>query len=737
MLGEIFSLNYRNFVKSNAFILSQSRNLTPSSKYLALGFRNGFVISRLDYIVFLSKRSALFFFNSLIRGNKPCFALGSSMSKVSTSLVKDLFYNRISYARTWIPGLLTNYKNSLRYIKKSKDSFNLATMFGFPDIVVTFGYQRGLKDIVGECRTVGLPMIANVDSSVNLRLMNYFLVSNLHNPHTGYFLCSGFLRITYSARHFRVFRFFNYMKRYVRSIYLRRTLFVKLKSLKSRVKLTFFPVYLTSGKSYNNERINKACLYFFRFYKIFNYSNANLYHINFYKNHLATQQFRTFLFFRSTFLKILFKRERLRLLKSKIKSFTQNDFSILRSFNHSFLNSGFLETQRNLNKYIYKYLLFMVMDLNNSNSLINHYRNIRALLSKFKYFFLLKHKHFSFRKIARSIAKVIIRIACRLKLFSKNDLSRRVLKYVNRFALSKAFFFILLKQRIFLFQSILFYKYPNRKISSLPFRDFRNIKFRSKSDTVHKHKLFKSSYKTNFIFDLIKRDRFSSFESRIYSKILFSFYFLYLRITSASSKSRYFTSKYLPKKEDSNLDIFSKISMDLYKNRSKIINFLFSVPNYRGFLTKNKLVNNNFNVLTYRRIRLPLKRKKVLQRFRFQQRKLLKRTILKRFEEFFLIKGFLSLRKFILPNFDTYFSSFINRTKRRSRNYKYKINYKRFLMKYAPKRKKKVFPFRGFRYNKKRFFNKQKFNRRIFKNRFKKRFLKKKTFKHSPKLRKR
>lgn len=238
-----YKLKCSNFVSSGNLFVGAVEDINPNSKFAALGIRRRYVVADLNYSSFMSRRAALFLFGAFSRKARSLLSLGKQFasSYKIMSLCRSFL---VSYVRDWVPGLLTNFSALSSTLLKNKDTLlRIGCFFSFPDVLLMFGESYDIARILRESRLLGIPTVANIGSSLNIQYFTYTFLGDWSSYRASRFFINVFFSIVTEARRFRTVRHFIIFKRMVRSIYLRRTLKLKLRSFKL-VKL-----YLLLGRS--------------------------------------------------------------------------------------------------------------------------------------------------------------------------------------------------------------------------------------------------------------------------------------------------------------------------------------------------------------------------------------------------------------------------------------------------------------------------------------------------------
>jgi ribosomal protein S2 len=206
--------------------------INPESRFLALGTRKGHVIADLNYSSFLARRASLFLFGSLVRRSHPAVSFGYRFYDYE-DLFSEFSSLSLSYVRDWVPGLLTNYKVLFRTALKEEGALRrIGFFFQFPDILLMFGANDSMGFIVNEARAIRIPTIVTGDTSISFSRITYMLLSNYKSFKSTVFFVKLFLDLNAEALRFRTLRHYSIFKRFIKSIFLRRTLKSKLFSIK-------------------------------------------------------------------------------------------------------------------------------------------------------------------------------------------------------------------------------------------------------------------------------------------------------------------------------------------------------------------------------------------------------------------------------------------------------------------------------------------------------------------------
>lgn len=227
-----YKLKYSSFISSGNLFIGSVEDINPNSKFLALGIRRRHVVSNLNYSCFMSRRAALFLFGALSRKARPLLSLGKQF--VDDNKIMSLCrLFLISYVRNWVPGLLTNYGALSLTLLRNEDAPNkIGCLFKFPDVLLMFGESYDIARISKEARLLGMPTVANIGSVLNIKHFTYVFLGDWSSYDASKFFLDVFFSIFVEARRFRTVRYFFFFKRFIRSVYLRRTLKLKLCVLK-------------------------------------------------------------------------------------------------------------------------------------------------------------------------------------------------------------------------------------------------------------------------------------------------------------------------------------------------------------------------------------------------------------------------------------------------------------------------------------------------------------------------
>lgn len=227
-----YRLKYTNFISSDNYLVGDIREINPESRFLALGARKGRVIADLNYSCFLARRASLFLFGSLVRRSHPAVSFGYRFYDYE-DLFSEFSSLSLSYVRDWVPGLLTNYKVLFRTALKEEGALRrIGFFFQFPDILLMFGANDSIGFIVNEARAIRIPTVVTGDASISFSRITYMLLSNYKSFKSTVFFVKLFLDLNAEALRFRVLRHYSIFKRFIKSIFLRRTLKSKLFSIK-------------------------------------------------------------------------------------------------------------------------------------------------------------------------------------------------------------------------------------------------------------------------------------------------------------------------------------------------------------------------------------------------------------------------------------------------------------------------------------------------------------------------
>jgi len=247
-----YKLKCSNFISSDNLFVGSVDEINPDSKFMALGVRRRHVVSNLNYSCFMSRRAALFLFGAFTRKARPLLSLGKQFADNARimSLCRSLL---ISYVRDWVPGLLTNYSSLASTLLKNKDALQrVGYFFNFPDILLLFGESYDIARISREARLLGVPTIANIGSTLNIKHFTYAFFGNWSSYRASRFFTNLFFSVFSEARRYRAVRYFSIFKRLIRSLYLRRTFKIKLRSLKFvKLRLVF------KGKRHSGKKLER------------------------------------------------------------------------------------------------------------------------------------------------------------------------------------------------------------------------------------------------------------------------------------------------------------------------------------------------------------------------------------------------------------------------------------------------------------------------------------------------
>src|SRR5690554_2742297 len=227
-----YRLKYTSFISTDNYLVGDPHEISPESRFLALGARKGYVIADLNYSCFLARRASLFLFGSLVRRSHPAVSFGHRFRDYE-DLFSEFSALSLSYVRDWVPGLLTNYKVLFRTALKEEGALRrIGFFFQFPDILLMFGSDDSMGFIVNEARAIKMPTIVTGDTSISFSRITYMLLSNYKSFKSTVFFVKLFLDLNAESSRFRTLRHYSIFKRFIKSIFLRRTLKSKLSSIK-------------------------------------------------------------------------------------------------------------------------------------------------------------------------------------------------------------------------------------------------------------------------------------------------------------------------------------------------------------------------------------------------------------------------------------------------------------------------------------------------------------------------
>ena len=227
-----YRLKYTSFISTENYLVGDPHEISPESRFLALGARKGHVIADLNYSCFLARRASLFLFGSLVRRSHPAVSFGYRFHDYE-DLFSEFSALSLSYVRDWVPGLLTNYKVLFRTALKEEGALRrIGFFFQFPDILMMFGANDSMGFIVNEARAIKIPTIVTGDTSISFSRITYMLLSNYKSFKSTVFFVKLFLDLNAESLRFRTLRHYSIFKRFIKSIFLRRTLKSKLFSIK-------------------------------------------------------------------------------------------------------------------------------------------------------------------------------------------------------------------------------------------------------------------------------------------------------------------------------------------------------------------------------------------------------------------------------------------------------------------------------------------------------------------------
>jgi len=227
-----YRLKYTSFISTDNYLVGDPHEISPESRFLALGARKGHVIADLNYSCFLARRASLFLFGSLVRRSHPAVSFGYRFHDYE-DLFSEFSALSLSYVRDWVPGLLTNYKVLFRTALKEEGALRrIGFFFQFPDILMMFGANDSMGFIVNEARAIKIPTIVTGDTSISFSRITYMLLSNYKSFKSTVFFVKLFLDLNAESLRFRTLRHYSIFKRFIKSIFLRRTLKSKLFSIK-------------------------------------------------------------------------------------------------------------------------------------------------------------------------------------------------------------------------------------------------------------------------------------------------------------------------------------------------------------------------------------------------------------------------------------------------------------------------------------------------------------------------